>query len=86
MAWDLEVQKIPQHVVAGTKKGGPESVLSVQNHLNSVLVMAGLIPLDLMVEERVATHGGADEDRKALRGDTIRKWQVRWDNTRGVAE
>ena len=37
-----------------------------------LVVIAGFIPINLMVEERVATHGDAEEDMKALREETIK--------------
>ena len=51
----------------------------------AVLVITELIPMDLLVEERIAAHWSAGADRQALRTKTVEEWQRRWDNLEGKA-
>ena len=51
----------------------------------AVLVIAGLIPMYLLVEERTAAHRSAGANRQGLRIETLEEWQRRWDNLRGKA-
>ncbi|XP_066261273.1 uncharacterized protein [Euwallacea similis] len=49
----------------------------------AVQVLAGIPPLDLLLEERMQLSTlprVTGEDRKAVRKETIRKWQERWTN------
>ena len=52
---------------------------------DAALVAAGLIPIDLMVEERAEADRNAEVDRRSRRADTMKKWQDRWDRLEGKA-
>ena len=52
---------------------------------DAALVAAGLIPIDLLVNERTEADRNAELDRRALRADTMKKWQDRWDRLEGKA-
>ena len=54
--------------------------------LEAIQVLAGVVPLELLVEERVEIHEGAEEDRDTIRSRTIRKWQHKWTTLQGKAE
>ena len=48
-------------------------------------VLAGVIPMDLQVKERMHTHGNPDV-KDERRKYTMEEWQSRWDGLRGKAE
>ena len=45
--------------------------------LEAALMVAGMIPIDLLVEERTEAHRRVESDRHALRQETMTKWQTR---------
>ena len=51
----------------------------------AVQVIAGVIPLDLLVEERTAAFRARNVDGGPLRQNTMEQWQKRWDDLQGKA-
>ena len=54
--------------------------------LEAIQVLAGVIPLDPMADERAEIHHEALADRDEIRKQTIQRWQERWDTLQGKAE
>ena len=52
--------------------------------LEAVQVLAGVVPVDLLVRERTRVHEGA-EDRASARAQSMRLWQDRWEALRDKA-
>ena len=53
--------------------------------LEAAQVITGMIPVDILVRERTATHE-APEERERAREQSMEEWQERWKNLRGKAE
>ena len=49
----------------------------------AALVVAGLIPIDLLARERTEGHRRAGADRRMLRAETFGRWQESWDELQG---
>lgn len=50
--------------------------------LDAVCVIAGMCPLTLLAKERSRRYLLKDEPKELLRADSIRNWQVQWDQSR----
>ena len=54
--------------------------------LEAIQVVAGVIPLELLAEERAETQEEEQPDKNEARRKTIQKWQEKWNALRGKAE
>ncbi|KAL1448331.1 hypothetical protein WDU94_014008 [Cyamophila willieti] len=45
---------------------------------NAAIVLAGVLPVDLMITERSKTFGMGPEEKEEAREETIQQWQQRW--------
>ena len=54
--------------------------------LEAIQVLAGVIPLELIAEEREETNRNSETNKAELRETTIHRWQERWSALQGKAE
>ena len=54
--------------------------------LEAAQVIAGLIPIDLKIRERMKAHGSNTETKEQIRAQIIKEWQDRWSGTQEKAE
>ena len=54
--------------------------------LEAVQVLAGVVPLELLAEERTKINDETGIDKAELRARSVRKWQRRWSTLQGKAQ
>lgn len=54
--------------------------------LSALQVLAGALPIDILVEERIRIYEEGSERKREIREEMTRKWQNRWSNETSEAE
>lgn len=85
----LVMKKYRQMLISVQRKAALRVISAYRTvSAEAALVIAGMVPLDLLAEERVRLHrsreGHLKEVRVREREETMNRWQTRWENLVGV--